>query len=84
MDLFLKGRFMIFKVLKKTKAKMFMDLKQDDIIELTVDLSPTGYSRNGIYAKYINCSNLITGDKSEFSFNQLAKILECFKLKQIL
>lgn len=84
MDLFLKGRFLICKINKKTKAKMFKDLKQDDMIELKVDLSPSGYGRNGIYAKYIDCRNLITGDTAQYSFNQLANILNCFEIKQFL
>jgi len=84
MNYYLSGQFLVREIVKKTKTKMFCNLKVNDLIDMRVDLNATGYGRNGIYAKYITCKNLETNETVELSFNQLPKVLMCFDIKQIL
>jgi hypothetical protein len=68
----------ITKINRKTKAKMFENLKVGDKIQFSVPLKYAGHNR-GTYATYIEVMNMETGETTHSSFNQLPKILEAFE-----
>lgn len=70
----------ISKILKKTKAKMFENLKMGDSIEFSVPLKPAGRNK-GTYATYITIKNLKTGEETQSSFNQLPIVLKSFEFE---
>lgn len=73
--------FKVNKILKKTKAKGFTNLKEGDIIKFNVDFERLGTSRGRSYAPSI----YVTFNKNSFggSFNDMANRLECFELEEV-
>lgn len=81
MDIILKSNIVtVTKINRKTKAKMFENLKEGDKIEFSVPLKYAGHNR-GTYATYIEVKNLETGEKTQSSFNQLPSILNAFEFE---
>lgn len=70
----------ITKINRKTKAKMFENLKVGDKIRFSVPLKYAGRNR-GTYATYIEIMNMKTYEKTHSSFNQLPIILDAFELE---
>lgn len=71
---------------KKTKAQMFTNVQVGDIIEFTLPLQPTGSKRGigGAYASFVDCVNIRTNEKAQFSLNQFGLFLyQCFEWEQI-
>ena len=68
----------VSKVLKKTRAELFKDLKEGDRIILSIPVKYAGYNR-GVHASYIEVENLSTGKTTYKSFNQLPRLLKCFE-----
>ena len=86
MDITLKsGILEVKEVKKKTRAKMFEDLKVGDRIQLSipVDYAGTLHSSSGTMASYITAENLETGETTRASFNQMPRRLEVFELTKI-
>jgi hypothetical protein len=69
----------INKIIKKTSAKMFKDLKEGDRIYLSIKVKEVGRHR-GTYAPVITVENLNTKEYTLKTFNELPSILECFDL----
>lgn len=69
------------KINRKTKAKMFEDLKVGDKIQFEVELKRAGGNR-GTYATYIKATNLENNEITHSSFNQMPRILDAFGFKE--
>jgi len=79
MDIILKSTVLeVKKVLNKTKAEMFKDLKVGDRIELSIPVKYAG-SNGGSYASYIKAENITTRDANYSSFNQMPSKLLNFE-----
>ena len=72
--------YMVSRVFRKSKAKMFENLHVGSQIRFAVPLKSAGRNR-GTYATYITIENIKTGEETTSSFNQLPKILEAFELE---
>lgn len=68
------------KINRKTKAKMFENLRVGDKLEFLVPIQYAGHNR-GTYATYIIVKNLGTGETTASSFNQLPTILNAFEFE---
>ena len=80
--IFLKSDVLIVtKINKKTKAKMFENLKVGDKIEFCVPIKHAGSNR-GTYATYIGVRNVETGEETSSSFNQLPTVLRAFEFEK--
>lgn len=81
MDIIMKSeKLEIIDIVKKTSAKMFKDLKIGSVIQLSIPVKVAGGNK-GTYASYITVENIDTGEKTGKSFNELPKLLDCFKFK---
>ena len=68
------------RILKKTRAKLFRDLKVGDKLELSVEVKKyAGINRN-TYATYIVVENVKTKEVVGKSFNELPRLLDKFEL----
>ena len=76
----------ISKILKKSSAKMFSDLKVDDTVKFSVDLKRAGCSigSKGTYATYIKAEHLESGNTNHSSFNQMSSIISRFEFEEVL
>lgn len=72
----------VTKINRKTKAKMFENLKVGDKIEFSVPIKQAGRSR-GTYATYIKAINISTNEETFSSFNQLPSVLDAFEFEII-
>jgi len=68
----------IVRINRKTKAKMFCNLKVGDSIQCSVKIEAVGRTKSGPYAAYITIENVETGETTQSSFNQLPTILRAF------
>ena len=82
-DITLTTKCRVSAVNRKSSAECFRDLEVGDVIQFEVDLSPSGRTRRGLYAKYVRCVNMRTSGASSYSFNELARILECCELEEV-
>lgn len=69
------------KILSKTSAKMFKNLKIGDQIILSIPVQSAGSNR-GTYASYIKIKNMKTNEVASCSFNQILARLKCFVLEE--
>ena len=70
----------VTKINRKTKAKLFKDLKIGDKVEFSVPIKRAGSNR-GTYATYIEAKNVETDEYTYSSFNQLPSILDAFEFE---
>lgn len=68
------------KILRKTQARMFKDLKVGDKIQFSVPIEAAGRNRS-TYATYIKATNLGTNETTCSSFNQLPTVLKAFEFE---
>lgn len=68
----------VTKINRKTKAKMFQNLKVGDYVQFSAPIKEAGRNR-GTYATYIKCENINTKEVTHSSFNQLPSILDAFE-----
>jgi hypothetical protein len=81
MDIVLKSQTLtIYKINKKTKAKMFNNLKIGDQILLSVPVKRAGRNR-GTYSTDIKVENLNTGECTYKTFNTICNILNNFEFE---
>ena len=73
----------ISKILKKSSAKMFADLKVGDTVKFSVDLKRVGRN-GGTYATYIKAEHLESGNTNHSSFNQMSSIISRFEFEEVL
>ncbi|WP_206459343.1 hypothetical protein [Anaerovorax sp. IOR16] len=71
----------VIKINRKTKAKMFKNLKVGDTVQFSVPIKKVGRGRSGTYATYIKALNIKTGEETESSFNQIPIILDAFEFE---
>ena len=71
----------ISKILKKSSAKMFADLKVGDTVKFSVDLKKSGRN-GGPYATYIKAEHLESGNTNHSSFNQMSSIISRFEFEE--
>lgn len=67
---------------KKTRAKMFSDVKVGDAVMFSVPISSVGSNRGRSYAVGIKCVNVRTKDVTTLTFNEIGRILDCFEFEQ--
>ena len=72
----------ISKILKKSSAKMFADLKVGDTVKFSVNLERAGCNR-GTYATYIKAEHLESGNTNHSSFNQMPSIVSRFEFEEV-
>lgn len=81
--IYLKSDILVVtKINKKTKAKMFENLKVGDKIEFSVPIKYAGRN-HGSYATYIGVRNVETGEETSSSFNQLPTVLRAFEFEEL-
>lgn len=74
----------IIKINRKTKAQMFRNLKENDLITFELPLKRSGRSYDtGTYASYIKITNLATNECTYKSSNELSNILDAFELEEV-
>lgn len=84
MSIFLKSNpLVVSKILKKTSAVFFKDLKVGDHIRLSVAVKASGSNGGSIYATYIKATNLTTGTSVHKSFTEISSCLEKFELTEM-
>ena len=71
----------ITKIIRKTKAKMFTDLKIGSNIRFSLGVHRLGSNRGSSYSDYITVTNLDNGEKVCKSQNELGNILLCFEVE---
>lgn len=77
------GKLKVIKIHKKTKAKLFGDLKVGDLIQLSVSVKSVGQrTTGGTKAVDIQVENLQTGETTFKSFNEIGKLLPLFALAE--
>lgn len=80
MNLKLKGKFEVIEILKPTKRKLICDMKAGDVFEIESALERQ-YSFGGrIGAVWL--SLIYEGKKYNYSYTELASILEILNIKQ--
>ena len=67
---------------KKTRAKMFSDVKVGDTVMFSVPISSVGGNRGRSYAVGIKCVNVRTREFTSLTFNEIGRILGCFEFEQ--
>lgn len=80
----MKCKAVVKKVLKKTQAQMFKDLKVGDVVEFSIAIESVGfgYSR-ATHAAWIRCKNLTNNDYTFKSFNEIEKFLAYFVFEEV-
>lgn len=74
----------IIKINRKTKAQMFKNLKENDLIIFELSIKRSGRSYDtGTYASYIKITNLETNEYTYKSSNELSNILNAFELEEV-
>lgn len=74
----------IIKINRKTKAQMFKNLKENDLIIFELSLKRVGgHYSGGPYASYIKITNLKTNEYTYKSSNELSNILNAFELEEV-
>lgn len=74
----------VVKVKRKTKAQMFKNLKENDVITFELSIKRAGRSCDtGTYASYIKITNLGTNEYTHKSSNELSNILNAFELEEV-
>ena len=72
----------VSKILKKSSAEMFADLKVGDTVKFSVDLKRAGRN-GGSYATYIKAEHLESGNTNHSSFNQMSSIISRFEFEEV-
>lgn len=75
--------FEVTKILKKTKAMFFEDIKVGDKLQFSADIEYVGTSRGRSYAVCIQILNLTQIEKAYKTFNELPKFLDYFELCEL-
>lgn len=70
------------KILKKSSAKMFSDLKVGDTVKFSVELKRVGCNK-GTYATYIKAEHIESGNTNHSSFNQMSSVVSRFEFKEL-
>ncbi len=73
----------VTEIKKKTKAKMFKNLKVGSRVVLSIEAKTAGQNR-GTYSSYIQIRNIDTNEVTCSSFNEIETRLNCFGLKELL
>ena len=74
----------VTEIKRKTKAQMFKNLKENDLIIFELSLKRSGRSYDtGTYASYIKITNLSTNESTYKSSNELSNILNAFELEEV-
>lgn len=74
----------VVKINRKTKAQMFKNLKEDDVIVFELSIKRAGRNYDtGTYASYIKITNLKTSEYTYKSSNELSNILDAFELEEV-
>lgn len=73
----------ITKILKKSCANMFSDVKEGDKILFSIDLTRAGRCRNGTRPAKVTCCNLTSGQEVVKTLNELDPILKSFEYEEI-
>lgn len=72
-------KLLVLDIKRKTKAKMFRDVKVGDILQLSVPIEYVGSNRGRSYAVDIKVKNLNSGQVAYKTFNQITSLLNCFE-----
>jgi len=80
----LMGRLRIVKVLKPTKAKMFGNLVEGDILSLTIPFEAPGQNRGKPYATNVKAVCDRTKESITLSLTEIQKRLSSFEWKKVL
>lgn len=67
---------------KKTKARVFANIKVGSLVKFSVPIEAVGYNRGRTYAVAIECMNVATGECTTFTFNEIERVLKCFEFEQ--
>lgn len=68
---------------KATKAKLFADIREGDLLRFSMELGDPGRGR-GLYASYVTVENLTQGTSDDSkSQSQVAPLLANFELAEV-
>ncbi|MGG3986988.1 hypothetical protein [Bacillus smithii] len=73
----------VTEVKKKTKAKMFKNLKVGSKIMLSIPVKYAGKNSRGTYASDIGVENIETGEVTYKSFNETVPLLDLFEFEYV-
>lgn len=77
-------KYRVLKILKRTNAKMFKDIRVGDIIQFSVPIRRAGGNRGKSYSVDIEVENLSRESNTAYkTFNQLPKLLTSFEIEQV-
>ena len=69
-------------ILRKTKAKFFVDLKVGDVIQFDLDIEPIYRGRSGLRTTDVHVTNHETDVDAYCSMNMINNYIECFELEE--
>lgn len=82
MEIIMKSeKLVVSRIIDKTRAKFFKDLKRGDVIEFSVPLKAAG-SNKGTYATDVKVYCYRTNDYTHKTFNQMANVLLNFDFEE--
>lgn len=73
----------VVEIKKKTKAKLFGDIKVGDLLQFETRIKHVGGASNGIYATYIKTTNLTQKTSGSKSQTETVKYLDYFELIEV-
>ena len=74
----------ITKILKKSYASMFSDIKEGDKILFSIELARAGVHYNRTRPAKVTCCNLASGQEVVKTLNELDTILKSFEYEGVL
>lgn len=83
MQINLKAKAKVTKICRPSKSACFEDLQVGDVISFAVTVQHVGRNSKGSKPVYIFCRNERTIATSNYSFNQIGRILECCELEEM-
>lgn len=67
----------------KSTSSAFKGIQVGDIINFSAEIKPPGRNGGNLYATYIRCLNLRTGEISNLSANQLPNVTKHFEFEEV-
>lgn len=73
--------FKVTRIIKKTRAKLFADIREGDVIRFSSTLQYAGRSSRGAYASYVTVVNVTQRTSAEIYVSEASDRLRCFEIE---
>lgn len=74
--------YKVTRIVKKTRAKLFADIREGDLIRFKSALEYAGRSSRGCYASYITVENVTQGTSADKYISEATSTLRsCFEIE---